>query len=381
VGIHREIAQAGAGRVVPCEVAPLEQALGQAVADPQWRAQAGENARNLAKRFVPEIVADELSALYQRTRISSQQKDPMRSDGTNTPRVSVVILTLNEETNLPDCLESLNGLNCRVFVVDSYSTDRTPAIAKARGIEFVQHEFKNYSVQRNWAQHNLPIETPWVLHLDADERLTPELAAEIDDAVRNAPADLAGFLLRKRTIFMGKWIRHGGHYPSYHLRLFRACAGRCEDRLYDQHFLVDGRVGRLKRDYLDVIASSLSAWSARHVRWAEMEARETVAATQGRQVVPDLRGNPIERRRWWRNTYVRCPLFVRAFAYWLYRYFFRLGFLDGKEGLIFHFLQGFWFRFLVDSIVLEQRGSEPRSDRETDNKAQEPIGASTRSQI
>jgi glycosyltransferase involved in cell wall biosynthesis len=274
------------------------------------------------------------------------------------PRLSVIVLAYNEEANLPDCLASLRGLDCRVLVVDSYSTDKTPEIARACGAVFTQHPFENYSAQRNWAQSNLPFDTPWILHLDADERLTPELVSEINTVLKRAPTGTAGFLLRKRTIFMGRWIRHGGHYPSYHLRLFRAGLGRCEDRLYDQHFLVKGSVERLKHDYLDVVASSFSSWSLRHVRWAAMESSEMLGiGDQAGQVAADLRGNPIQRRRWWRNSYTRWPLFARVFFYWFYRYFVRFGILDGKEGLIFHFLQGFWFRFLVDAMVWERNRS------------------------
>jgi hypothetical protein len=197
-----------------------------------------------------------------------------------------------------------------------------------------------------------------VLHLDADERLTPELVEEINSLLRHPPAEIHGFLLRKRTIFMGKWIRHGGHYPSYHLRLFRFGLGRCEDRLYDQHFIVEGAVGSLNNDYLDVVASDLSSWTIRHARWARLEAREMLATDSGgKQVDPNFMGNPIQRRRWLRSAYGRGPLFVRAFLYACYRYFLRMGFLDGKQGLIFHALQGFWFRFLVDSLIFEQAGT------------------------
>jgi len=298
-------------------------------------------ARPLLERRPLDDAADSMSAM---------------ATTASAPEVSVVILSFNEETNLPDCLASLRGLNCRVFVVDSFSTDRTPEIAKAHGVTFVEHEFINYAAQRNWALQQLPLDTPWVLNLDADERLTPELVAEINRVIAKPPSAIAGFLLRKRTIFMGRWIRHGGHYPSYHLRLFRAQLGRCEDRLYDQHFLVDGQVEPLENDYLDIVASDLSAWSGRHVRWAGMEAREMLLAGRGAgQVDPNFNGNPIERRRWWRQTYAGWPLFVRVYCYWFYRYFLKRGFLDGIEGLIFHFLQGFWFRFLIDAMIIECR--------------------------
>lgn len=274
-------------------------------------------------------------------------------------QLSSIILTHNEEVNLPACLQSLAGLGCEVFVVDSGSTDRTSEIANAAGAHLVHHPFENYAAQRNWAQYNLPIRGSWVLHLDADERLTHELVTEILQALGlmndRRIRDIDGFLLRKRTIFMGRWIKHGGHYPSYHLRLFRKGRGFCEDRLYDQHFVVKGKVGRLNHDYLDVITSDISSWTHRHTRWAELEARELLAKHTGEnRVRPDWRGTPIERRRWLRDgLYARSPLFARVFLYWFYRYFIRLGFLDGKEGFIFHFLQGLWFRLLVD-IKLEE---------------------------
>ncbi|HEV8522947.1 MAG TPA: glycosyltransferase family 2 protein [Terriglobales bacterium] len=281
--------------------------------------------------------------------------------GAGAPLVSVIILTYNEEANLPACLESLVGLRAEVLVVDSGSTDSTREIAQAAGVPLYRHPFEHYAAQRNWAQRNLPLQCDWVLHLDADERLTPELVAEINSVVERPAADVAGFLLRKRTLFMGRWIRHGGHYPSYHLRLFRKDCGGCEERLYDQHYLVNGKVRELSHDYIDVLTSDLSVWSARHVRWAELEAREILNGHGGAErVLAEAFGTPLERKRWLREgLYGHSPLFLRAFLYWFYRYFLRLGFLDGEEGLIFHFLQGFWFRFLVDAKIFEIRRRQP----------------------
>jgi glycosyltransferase involved in cell wall biosynthesis len=279
-------------------------------------------------------------------------------------KLSVIVLTMNEELNLPSCLQSLKGLDGEIFVVDSGSTDQTLQIAESAAARIFHHPFEHYGAQRNWAQENLPISGEWVLHLDADERLTPELVTEINHVFQNPPSGIDGFMLRKRTIFMGRWIRHGGHYPSYHLRLFRRKRGSCEDRLYDQHFLVDGKVLQLKHDYLDIVASNLHSWTLRHSKWAELEAREILRGERiGNRVRPDPRGNPIEKKRWLREgVYLRGPLFARAFLYWLYRYVFRLGFLDGKEGLIFHFLQGGWFRFLVDATLYEDKLRQTRVD-------------------
>lgn len=278
------------------------------------------------------------------------------------PILSVVILTFNEEVNLPLCLDSLTGLRCEIFIVDSGSTDATLEIIRSRGLPYFEHPFEHYAAQRNWAIDNIPNKSEWSLHLDADERLTPALVEEMNRVLPTVPAGTNGFRLRKRTFFLGRWMKHGGHYPAYHLRLFRTSEGRCEDRLYDQHFVVPETLGTLENDYIDVVASDISTWTIRHVKWARFEAEEQgKAQDHAGQVKARAFGNPIERKRWLRDSvYGRTPLFVRPFAYWFYRYFVRLGFLDGRQGLIFHFLQGCWFRFLIDSYRYEKSNEAPR---------------------
>ncbi len=282
-------------------------------------------------------------------------------------QLSVVILTLNEERNLPACLQSLEGLDAEVFVVDSGSDDDTVRIAKEAGGHVCHHEFENYAAQRNWAFENLPINTPWTLCLDADERLTPELRWEIIERISVPDGGPDGYMMKRRTYFLGKWIRYGGQYPAYHLRLFKTGKGRCEDRLYDQHFLVEGKVSSLKNDYIDIITADLSSWIDRHNRWATLEASEILAQKAGGEsarsnvVAPKLFGTPIQRKRFLRAIiYQRFPLFLRPFLFWIYGYVLRLGFLDGMPGLIFHTLQRFWFRFLVDAKIYEQRANAQR---------------------
>jgi hypothetical protein len=144
--------------------------------------------------------------------------------------------------------------------------------------------------------------------------------------------------------------------PTWHLRLFRTGIGRCEDRKYDQHFLLKaGTTAILPGAMIDDIRMSLSEWTARHNRWADGEVAELSAKESSGRVKPNAYGNPIERKRFLRERYNRLPLFIRPFALFMYRYFFRLGFLDGTEGLIFWVLQTFWFRFLVDAKLWEQR--------------------------
>ena len=271
--------------------------------------------------------------------------------------LAAIVLTFNEERNLPDCLASLAGWVDRVFVVDSGSTDRTVEIARQAGATVVEHPFEHYGAQRNWAIDTLAVETEWTLHIDADERITPELRTSIAAALARGASDVDGYLVSRRTMFMGRWIRHGGHYPAWHLRVIRTGAGRCEDRLYDQHFYVMGAVQKLQGDLIDTLTPDIATFTARHLRWAALEAAEHEGPrdAQGR-----IRGrldseNAIEQRRWLRDWYARLPLFVRPTAYFVYRYVVRLGFLDGRAGLVFHVLQGFWFRFLVDALILERR--------------------------
>ncbi len=276
-----------------------------------------------------------------------------------TDSFSVIILTFNEERNIEACLESLLPLNAQIFIVDSGSTDKTLEICGKYTTHIYDHPFTNYGVQRNWALNNLPITTNWVLNLDADHRVTPELADELITTFKNpVESELNGFLVSRRTMFMGKWIKHGGHYPTYHAILFRKDFGQCEDKLYDQHFKVTGKTRLLKHDMIDIITDSLNTFISRHNHWATLEAKyhfDELNADEANEGVVKAKffGNPIERRRFIKKRYESFPLFVRPVIYYLIRYFIRLGFLDGTEGLIFHFLQGFWFRFLVDAKIYE----------------------------
>lgn len=276
-----------------------------------------------------------------------------------TDSFSVIILTFNEERNIEACLQSLLPLNAQIFIVDSGSTDKTLAICGKYTTHIYDHPFTNYGAQRNWALNNLPITTNWVLNLDADHRVTPELADELITTFKNpVESELNGFLVSRRTMFMGKWIKHGGHYPTYHAILFRKGFGQCEDKLYDQHFKVTGKTQLLKHDMIDIITDSLNTFISRHNHWATLEAKyhfDELNVDEDNEGVVKAKffGNPIERRRFIKKRYESFPLFVRPVIYYVIRYFIRLGFLDGTEGLIFHFLQGFWFRFLVDAKIYE----------------------------
>ena len=275
--------------------------------------------------------------------------------------ISVVILTFNSADTIGATVASARALSDDVHVVDSGSTDATLDIARAAGASVASHPFESYGAQRNWAIATLALRHPWQLHLDADERVTDELAAELRAlfAGDGPPAGIAGYYVPRLVHFHGQPIRHGGMWPIHHMRLFRSGRGRCEDRKYDQHFYVDGATGTLRAPMIDDIRLSLGEWTARHNRWADAEVDE-ILAPSGSGVIQPGSGDPVAEKRALRSRYNRAPLFWRALGLFLYRYVLRLGFLDGRWGLVFFVLQTFWFRFLVDAKLHERREREAR---------------------
>jgi glycosyltransferase involved in cell wall biosynthesis len=268
-------------------------------------------------------------------------------------RPSVIILTFNSRETIGATLASASKVSGDIHIVDSHSTDDTLQIAAGFGCRVVQRPFANYADQRNWAIENLPLRHPWQLHLDADERLTDALVDEIRD-LPDEP-DVAGFLVPRLTYFLGSPIRHGGHYPIYHMRLFRSGCAVVEARLYDQHFLLTGKSARLRHPMIDDIRLDLKEWTDRHNRWAELEADESLASQAPSATIKPGLFDPIARRRLYRDVYSRLPLGVRPYLLFFYRYVLRLGFLDGRPGLIFFSLQSLWFRMLVDAKIYERQ--------------------------
>jgi len=267
---------------------------------------------------------------------------------------TVVVLSFNSEDTLGATLTSARQVSDEIFVVDSFSKDGTVEIARSLGATVVQHPFENYGAQRNWAIDNLPVTRHWQLHLDADEWMDDRLVSAIKALAENP--EHSGYFLPRYVRFLGRQLRHGGMSPTWHLRLFRSGVGRCEDRKYDQHFLLThGTSVKLPGEMIDDIRMPLTEWTARHNRWADGEVTELESGETAGRLQPDAFGNPAQRKRFLRRHYDRMPLFIRPFLLFLYRYFFRLGFLDGTQGFIFWVLQTFWFRFLVDAKIWESR--------------------------
>jgi glycosyltransferase involved in cell wall biosynthesis len=266
---------------------------------------------------------------------------------------SIILLAFNSADSLPATLASLNGLSDDITVVDSGSTDDTVALAEQAGAKVLCHSFKNYGDQRNWAIDNVPICYSWQLHLDADERLTPELRDEI--AALPEEPNVSGFYLPRLLRFMDRILRHGGMSPTWHMRLFRNGTGRCEIREYDQHFLCKGKTAQLRNMMIDDLRMPLTEWTARHNRWADAEVREVLHGEIEGRIQGKVTGTVLEKKRYLRGLYNDAPYFVRPLGLFFYRYVLRAGFLDGMEGLIFYTLQTFWFRFLIDAKLYEVR--------------------------
>ena len=272
--------------------------------------------------------------------------------------LSAIILTFNSERTIAATIRSAMTVSSDIHIVDSFSSDGTRDIARQFGIAVITHPFVNYAAQRNWAIEHLPLRGEWELHLDADERLSDDLVSALQHLSPNAN-QVAGYHIARLVRFMGRAIRHGGMFPIWHMRCFRRGAARCETREYDQHFVVDGITCKLPGYLIDDMRMPLGEWVERHNRWSDAEVRELHRGYAPRRLIqPRLFGNPLERKRSLRKIYERSPLFARALMLFLYRYFLRLGFLDGREGLIFFALQTFWFRFLVDAKLFEQHLSQ-----------------------
>ncbi len=272
--------------------------------------------------------------------------------------IAVVILTFNESLHLERCIRSLLPVCSEVFVVDSFSSDNTKEISESLGAKFYQHPWKNYAEQFNWGLDNLPIQSEWVMRMDADEFLLPELISELKSKMDKLEEDITGLIIKRRVYFMDKWIKHGGYYPIYLLRIWKYGKGKCENRWMDEHIKIsEGRTLILDNDLVDDNLNNLSWWTQKHNNYATREAVDLLNIKYKffkSENNSELGGKQDKRKRWIKEkVYTNVPLFIRPIFYFGYRYFIRLGFLDGIPGIMWHFLQGFWYRFLVDAKVYQ----------------------------
>lgn len=273
--------------------------------------------------------------------------------------ISTIILTFNEEIHIERCIKNASAISKKIYVVDSYSTDNTVEIAKSLGATVLQNTFINQAVQFQWALDNCPIDTDWVMRLDADEYLLPQLQAEIIEKFPQLSTDFTGFCLKRRHHFLGRWIRRGDRYPVTLLRIWKLGCAHIENRWMDEHIVLDvGKSIILDNDFVDDNLNNVNWFIAKHNAYATREMVEiinhkyTLFDNQSALTAAES-GQAKLKRLVKENLYNRLPIFVRPVLYFIYRYFIRLGVLDGVEGFAYHFMQGLWYRCLVDLKCLE----------------------------
>lgn len=250
-----------------------------------------------------------------------------------TCSVSTLIFTLNEERNLPSCLDSLEWCDDK-FVVDSYSTDATQKICEARNVPFIQHAFEGFGSQRNWALKKLTLKNEWILILDADERVPPELALELNRIAKTASSRVGAYRIRRRFYLWGEWLRYSSLYPNWVVRFIRRDKVNYIDRGHGETQTVNGELGELGAFLIDENVKDLHAWFERQIRYARKDAEYELHFDGTPLVTTKLfSGDPLLRRAAIKRLAAMLPF--RSLIYFIYSYVIRLGFLDGKNGFIF----------------------------------------------
>jgi glycosyltransferase involved in cell wall biosynthesis len=274
--------------------------------------------------------------------------------------LAVIVLTRNESLHIARALKSVAPIAREIFVVDSGSQDQTVEIAKAAGATVLVHTFVNYAKQFQWALENAPITSDWVMRLDADEIVEADLVSELHLRLPSLPEEVTGINLKRKHIFLGRWIRYGGRYPLILLRIWRRGMAEIEDRWMDEHMVLkEGRAITLDGGFADHNLNDLTFFTAKHNAYATREAIDVLVEKyklgSGKvQLSTRSSSGQAASRRWIKQeVYNKGPFWLSVTGYFIYRYFIRLGFLDGREGMIYHFLQAYWYRFLVGAKVFE----------------------------
>ena len=282
--------------------------------------------------------------------------------------ISLIVLTHNEELNLDKCLSSADGFVNEIIVLDSFSVDTTLEIASKYTNNIYKNEFVTHSKQWKWSLENIEINNEWVIGLDADQTISDKLKRELtsyfsDDTIYN----FDGIYVRRKQIFLGKWIKHGGYYPKYLLKIFNKNKVVIdEDELLDHHFSINGRTLTIESDIIEnnLKENNLSFWFNKHINYAEKLAIESINSVKNKNANEAVNSNPDQKTARLKKVYNMLPLFIRPFIYFTWRYFFQLGFLDGTRGFIFHFFQSLCFRFIVDAKIYELRIINKRNNNE-----------------
>lgn len=280
--------------------------------------------------------------------------------------ITAIILTKNEEVNIARCINSIAELADRVVVVDSGSTDKTLEIAKKMGAEIYCHEpFEHYAKQFNWALDNVGVQTKWIYRIDADEVVTDELKKEIINAcAEHSDDDVNGFVMKFKVYFMGRFLTHGGIYPFYNLTIFKNGFGRYEERAMGEHIvLTEGKTIDLQNDCLHYDFKDLTSWINKHNWYATREVNDYLETLAKHQAETSLYHEAEKTKKLRDGLYYKLPKFWRAKFYYWYRYYIKLGFLDGKAGKVHAFLQAYWYRFLIDAKIMEYEIKEKQDKK------------------
>jgi glycosyltransferase involved in cell wall biosynthesis len=273
---------------------------------------------------------------------------------------SFIILTYNEEQHLPRLLNSIAELNAEIFVLDSGSTDQTLTIATNYGAHIKSNPFENHPKQWNFALKNFEVQTPWTIGLDSDQIVTPELFKQLQEFKNENFQHINGIYFNRKNYFRGKWIRFGGYYPKYLLKMIRTNIGYSDlNENMDHRFIVTGETRIWKNGHIleeNLKENKISFWIDKHNKYSDLIALEEIERRDNlrqQTINPKFWGSPDERIAWLKRLWWKLPLGLRPFIYFSYRLFFKLGIFDGSTGILFHFLQGFWFRLIVDLKIKE----------------------------
>lgn len=274
--------------------------------------------------------------------------------------LTVIILTYNEESNLRACITSIQSVAKRILVVDSFSTDQTIAIAQEMGADILSNKFINHANQFQFAMDHGQIDTHWVMRLDADERLTQASSEELVALCQqHEKTDVNGIIVRFEVNFLGRKLKHGGIYPFYKLIVFKYGKAKMEQRLQDEHiYLLEGKSIKMNHDSLHEDYKNLTFWIDKHNRYSSNEMKDLLKQDSSQSDMKNLHWQARLKRLIKYNIYYKLPMGLRAHLYYIFRYYVQLGFLDGKEGKIFAFMQAYWYRFLVDAKIYEYRKNE-----------------------
>ncbi len=276
------------------------------------------------------------------------------------PNFTFIILTYNEELHLPRILKSIAPLQAKTYIIDSGSTDKTLDIAATHQAEVIYHAFENHPKQWDFALKNCVVKTPWIIGLDADQTLSAELFVKLKNFNPKQYENVDGIYFNRKNYFQGTWLKHGGYFPFYLLKMFRTGKGYSDlNENMDHRFIVEGPTQIWKDGYLveeNLKENDLDFWIQKHERYAERVAHEEFERLKGlrkQTLKPNLFGNPDQRTAWLKRFWWNLPLGLRPYLYFSYRMFAKLGILDGKTGRKFHYLHALWFRKLIDKKLRE----------------------------